>query len=252
MTSKYYGTVTRVIDGDTFQVKDKFGNTQTIRLFGVDTPERKQPFGRTATEYTRNLIEKQEVYVQSIELGKYGRVVAIVKINDRSVAEMLLMDGIAFASGSNHRLAQSYYALQEKARVNNQGLWKLGIQDPALFRKQNQKIRNPSFAKSGRPDPIPVPRFRPEKPKMLDTLKSFFTGLLEKNEEQAQKRAEIKKVEKERIEKRIADRKLENDIKEKLEKRQQEEDTVKPVDIEQQKANTQNVINRFRERSKNM
>lgn len=256
MSSKYYGTVTRVIDGDTFQVKDKFGNIQTIRLFGVDTPERKQPFGSTATEFTKKIIDKQDVYVESIELGKYGRVVAIVYINGKSLSEILLTEGIAFAAGQNHRLAHKYYAMQEKARVNNQGVHKLGIKSPAEFRKKNQKTRNPSFGKSSLPDPKPIQRFRPPKPKILDQVTKFFSNLFEKNDEHVAKRAAIKKAELERIEKRIADRKMEESIKENLEKRQNEKPnpTPKKESVKEQvaKVDVDFVFNRFKERSKKM
>lgn len=256
MSAKYYGTVTRVIDGDTFQVKDKFGNTQTIRVFGVDTPERKQPFGPEATEYTKNLIDKKEVHVQTVDLGQYGRVVAIVHINGQSLGEILVANGIAFASGQNHRLAHKYYALQEKARVNNQGVHKLGIQNPAMFRKQNQRIKNPTFVKSNTHAPVPVQRFRPSKPKFLDQVKLFFSNLFEKNEEHVAKREAIKKAEKERIEKKIADRKMEESIRNNLEKRQEEQSKPKPTkeSIEEQaaKIDTSVFVKRFNERTKGL
>lgn len=37
---KYYAKVSRVIDGDTFTIKDKNGNTKIIRILGIDTPEK--------------------------------------------------------------------------------------------------------------------------------------------------------------------------------------------------------------------
>jgi len=253
MSGKYYATVTRVIDGDTFQVKDKFGNSQTIRLFGIDTPEKKQPFGMTATNFTKNLIDKKEVYVESIELGKYGRVVAIVYLNGKSLSEILVAEGIAFAEGENHKLANKYYALQEKARVNNRGVHKLGIQKPSDFRKQNQRKRNPTFGRSNIPSPIPIPRFRPAKPKFLDQVTKFFSNLFEKSEEQIAKRAEIKKAELERIEKRIADRKMQQSIRENLETRQSEELKEKlkqkAIDDEIAKVDINQVLNRFNKKS---
>lgn len=252
MSSKYYGTVTRVIDGDTFQVKDKFGNTQTIRLFGVDTPERQQPFGMTATKFTKNLIDKKEVYVDAIELGKYGRVVAIIYINGNSLGEILVAEGIAFASGQNHRLAHKYYALQEKARVNNQGVHKLGIQNPSDFRKRSAIPKNPTFAKPRNPTPPPIPRFRPPKPKLLEKLTKFFSNLFEKNEDHVARREAIKKTELERIEKKIADRKMEEAIKDNLEKRQDEmlKNSKEAAEKKMAKLDTSHFMRRFQERSK--
>jgi len=256
MNSTYYGEVTRVIDGDTFQVKDRFGNTQTIRLFGVDTPEKKQRFGMEAKEYTKNLIDKKTVHVQTIELGKYGRVVAIVHINNESLAELLLKDGIAFASGDNHKLAHRYFSLQERARVNNQGLHKLGIENPSVFRKK-QQTKNPTFRKIRVPEQLPVPRFKPAKPKsrFLEQVKNFFTSLFEQNAEQIAKREKIKKAEKERIEKRIADRKLANEEKEKNQKEAEQKTRLlsdEEIDKIVAKTDISGVLKRFNERSKKM
>lgn len=254
MAGNYYGEVTRVIDGDTFQVKDKFGNTQTIRLFGIDTPEKKQTFGLEAKEYTKKLIDKKTVHVQTVELGKYGRIVAIVHINNQSLSEILLSDGIAFASGSNHKLANRYFALQEKARVNNQGLHKLGIENPSLFRKKQQS-RNPTFMKSKFPEQLPVPRFKPAKPKFLDGVKKFFANLLEKSAEYNAKREQIKKIEKERIEQRILNRKLANEALEennKSNKNKQPESSSKSIEKDADKIDTSVFMQRFKERSKKM
>lgn len=255
MSNKYYGTVTRVIDGDTFQVKDKFGNTQVIRVFGVDTPERKQKFGPEATEFTKKLIDKQEVYVDAIDLGKYQRVVAIVYINGQSLGEILLAEGIAFFAGDNHKLAYKYAGLQEKARLNSKGVHKLGIQSPAQYRKNNQRVKNPTFTKS-QPAPVPLIRFKPERPNFLEKVTKFFSEMFEKNEDHVAKREAIKKAELERIEKKIADRKMENAIKENLEKREAEKLKASPkkasVEEPDAKLDTTRFMQRFRERSKKM
>lgn len=238
MSNKYYGTVTRVIDGDTFQVKDKFGNTQVIRVFGVDTPERKQKFGPEATAFTKKLIDKQEVYVDAIDLGKYQRVVALVYINGQSLGEILLAEGIAFVAGDNHKLAYKYCGLQEKARLNSKGVHKLGIQSPAQYRKNNQRVKNPTFTKS-QPAPVPLIRFKPEKPNFLEKVTKFFSEMFEKNEDHVAKREAIKKAELERIEKREAEK-----LKASPKKASVEEPDAK--------LDTSRFMQRFRERSKKM
>ena len=244
--NKYYATVTRVIDGDTFEIKDKFGKSQTIRLFGIDTPEKKQPFGMTAKAYTEKLIDKKEVFVESVELGRYNRVVAVVYVNGQSLGEMLLADGIAFAAGENHPLANKYYALQERARVNNRGVHKLGIISPAEFRRKNQRYRDPTM-RNNRPRHIPqlAERFIPARPStlILEKVKKFFTDLFTQSPEQKAKKEAIKKAELERIKKRIEDRKLEESIKENLEKRQKETPEKKPEST---------FLKRFNERTKHM
>jgi len=76
--------VKRIIDGDTFVVARKIGNTDRVRLAGVNAPERGTAAGTNATNRLRGLIGGQTVTV--IPRGmSYGRVVADVRQNRRSV-----------------------------------------------------------------------------------------------------------------------------------------------------------------------
>jgi micrococcal nuclease len=58
-------TVTRIIDGDTIEVSYN-GQTERVRLVGIDTPERGQAGVNAATEFTRQAIAEvnDEVYLQ--------------------------------------------------------------------------------------------------------------------------------------------------------------------------------------------
>lgn len=143
---RYKAKVIRVFDGDTIEIEIKKGSKKTIRFFGVDAPERKQDFGKEATERIKNLIDKKEIEVYPVELGIYGREVGIVYLNGVSLSEVLLKEGLAFASGYNHKLATKYYRLQENSRVNKIGMWKQGfIESPAAFRKRNKSLFKKTF-----------------------------------------------------------------------------------------------------------
>lgn len=54
------GSVVRVIDGDTFDIRIPNQKVR-IRLCGIDTPERGQPNARKATKFLRNLIADQRI-----------------------------------------------------------------------------------------------------------------------------------------------------------------------------------------------
>jgi len=150
--AKYTGTVTKIVDGDTIHVKDDFGNKQIIRLFGIDTPEKRQAFGMEAKAFMASIAENKRVSVDTVNLGKYNRISAIVTVNNQCIAEQLLKAGLAFASGTNHRLANHYFALQEQASVKQIGMWKNGKpQNPTLFRRSMNKSvyrNNPLFTKT--------------------------------------------------------------------------------------------------------
>jgi len=75
-------TVTRVIDGDTFET-DRRKNA--VRLANVDTPEKGRRGAPQAREKLRKLIEGKEVGIETVARDKYGRSVARVYRGRESV-----------------------------------------------------------------------------------------------------------------------------------------------------------------------
>ena len=65
--------VDRVVDGDTIVLMDK----TRVRLHGIDTPERDQPYGKQATRALDGLI-KTKVFVEEKDTDRYGRLVGVL------------------------------------------------------------------------------------------------------------------------------------------------------------------------------
>lgn len=65
--------VDRVVDGDTLVLIDK----TRVRLHGIDTPERDQPYGKQATSVLDALIETK-VFVEEKDTDRYGRLVGVL------------------------------------------------------------------------------------------------------------------------------------------------------------------------------
>ncbi|TYC68275.1 thermonuclease family protein [Stappia sp. BW2] len=63
---EWKSTVSRVIDGDTFQLSRPLIK---IRLCGVDTPERGQPGYREATQFTKRLVAGNTVQCRTVGEG---------------------------------------------------------------------------------------------------------------------------------------------------------------------------------------
>ncbi len=80
--SKRKETVTRVIDGDTFLTKSR---TKPIRLANVNAPEKGCRGGKTATNQLKTLIQGKKVEVNTVARDVYGRSVANVKVDGKSV-----------------------------------------------------------------------------------------------------------------------------------------------------------------------
>lgn len=81
-------TVKKVIDGDTFVVNRKIGNTNVVRLAGYNAPEKHQFGGQRATNRLSGLVGGKSVSI--IPRAKsYGRVVADVRVNRKNVSKRL-------------------------------------------------------------------------------------------------------------------------------------------------------------------
>lgn len=91
-------TVTRVIDGDTIDVRQ--GEvTYRVRYIGVNTPENDEVCYREASEANRVLVAGQQVRLERDESNtdRYGRLLRYVYVGDSFVNEVLVRDGWAEA-----------------------------------------------------------------------------------------------------------------------------------------------------------
>ena len=52
----WQGKVIRIVDGDTIVVLNNQNQQVKIRLYGIDTPEKRQAFGQKAKQFTANLV----------------------------------------------------------------------------------------------------------------------------------------------------------------------------------------------------
>lgn len=143
---KYDGrqfAVVKVIDGDTLDINipdasasggQAYTHTR-IRLWGVDTPETKDPnrkpmfFGKEASEFTttKALNKKVVVHLERDRntRDKYHRLLAYVQLPDgKFLNEELLREGYAYADTRfKHGLYNKYKQLESLARSQKKGLW---------------------------------------------------------------------------------------------------------------------------------
>lgn len=126
--------VTHVDDGDTIVVNEA-GQTETVRLIGMDTPEVKDPrkpvqcYGAEASAKTKSMVSGKKVRLEPDPLGdnrdKYHRLLRYVYLPDGTfLNETLVKQGYAFAyivfPFSKMDLFRADEALAQAARV---GLW---------------------------------------------------------------------------------------------------------------------------------
>jgi micrococcal nuclease len=81
LAEAFQGKVVGVADGDTITVLNE-RRPETIRLNGIDAPEKGQAFGERAKQFTARLAFGQLVQVIVRDRDRYGRTVADVRLPD--------------------------------------------------------------------------------------------------------------------------------------------------------------------------
>ena len=72
------GRVVAVTDGDTIKVLDANNTAYKIRLSGIDSPERGQPYRNASREHLASLVAGKEVLVEWTKQDRYNRIVGKV------------------------------------------------------------------------------------------------------------------------------------------------------------------------------
>lgn len=122
------GRVVDVADGDTITVEPiKGGDRVKVRLYGIDCPEGKQPYGQAARGFVANVALYKPVKVDVAKQGKdrYGRAVATITVKGAGVLQELLLDaGLAWVYPQYCKDRPGWYALEARARKARRGLWR--------------------------------------------------------------------------------------------------------------------------------
>jgi len=112
-------TVTKITDGDTLKTQ-----TLIIRLKGINTPEKNQPFYQEAKDYLYQQVQNKSVKLETYGTDKYGRTLAHIFLDKKNINEQILKQGLGtlyYYEKDKHykKLKQA----EEIARQNQWGLW---------------------------------------------------------------------------------------------------------------------------------
>jgi endonuclease YncB( thermonuclease family) len=89
------GKVVGIADGDTLTLL--VNKTQIkVRLEGIDTPERAQPFGRKAGQAVAERVFGKVVQVDDLGKDRYGRTLGIVRLGKRNINLEPVQEGWAW------------------------------------------------------------------------------------------------------------------------------------------------------------
>ena len=125
ISQTYSGKVVSVADGDTITILTKDKQQVKISLYGIDTPEKGQEFGNRAKRFTTSLVADEYVLVEQITTDRYGRIVALVFLNDLNVNKEIVRSGFAwvYRKYCSELICKEFYDEEENARFARLGLW---------------------------------------------------------------------------------------------------------------------------------
>jgi micrococcal nuclease len=119
----FSGRVVSIADGDTISVM-RSGRAERVRLWGIDCPEKRQPFGTRARQFTGELAFGKDVKVIVRDVDRYGRTVGDVILPDgRSLSRELVRAGLAWWYRHYARGDRELEKLETYARRARRGLW---------------------------------------------------------------------------------------------------------------------------------
>lgn len=126
--------VTRVVDGDTIDVRDSEGTIERVRFIGIDTPEtvdeRKpmQCYGPEASTRMKELLEGESVELSrkpEEDRDDYNRLLRYVFLREEDIGAQMIEEGFArsVCIPFPHPKCEEYAALEKSARAEKRGRW---------------------------------------------------------------------------------------------------------------------------------
>lgn len=122
------GKVIHVADGDTITVLDDSRTQHVIRLSGIDSPEKRQPFGTKAKQHLSGLVAGQTVTVDYKKRDRYKRIVGKITLNGTDICLEQIRAGLAwhykkYVKEQPDADRMTYAAEEDAARERKAGLW---------------------------------------------------------------------------------------------------------------------------------
>ena len=115
------GLVEYVTDGDTINVKSE-DKIYVIRLYGIDAPEKNQPYGNKITTFLKDKLESKQVTINFSSKDRYGRIIGKVYYDGIYINELLIKIGGAWHYKQYSNDVDLYNA-EQSAKKNRLGIW---------------------------------------------------------------------------------------------------------------------------------
>ena len=119
------GKVVSVTDGDTIKVYNAERGQVKIRFYGIDTPEKGQPYGQAAGKHLASLIAGATVEIEAVTEDRYGRTVGIVFNGETNINREMVQAGFAWVYRyyCDQSFCSEWLKFEAEAKDNKKGLW---------------------------------------------------------------------------------------------------------------------------------
>lgn len=141
--SQTTGKVIKIADGDTITILLEGNQQKKLRLAEVDCPEKGQPFGKNAKQFTSDKVFGKTISFVETDTDRYGRSIAKVYYdNGKYLSRELIKAGFGWWYFSYSK-DTSLGKLQETAQQKKRGLWQdVNAVAPWEYRKMKRDLRN--------------------------------------------------------------------------------------------------------------
>lgn len=119
------GQVVNVSDGDTITVRRDNGPQVKVRFYGIDCPEKAQPYGQKARDLTASMVAGRTVDIQEKDVDRYGRIVGLVSIDGANLNESIVRNGFAwvYLQYCKESFCADWSRLESAAKQQKKGMW---------------------------------------------------------------------------------------------------------------------------------
>lgn len=129
--------INRVVDGDTVNVQLPNGESESVRLLLIDTPESVhpnkpvQPFGEEASAYAKEILKEGDTVTLEIgnpERDKYDRLLGYIWIDDVNFNQLMIEEGfarIAYVYEPNTKYLDEFERAEKKAEAEGKNIWSI-------------------------------------------------------------------------------------------------------------------------------
>lgn len=116
--------VVGVKDGDTVVVLDSLNNQTTLRLAEVDCPEKNQPFGTKAKQFTSDQIYFKTIKYVVTDTDRYGRSIAMIyyDTDNKYLSAEIIKAGMGWHY-KRYSTSKELALLEDNAKKKKIGLW---------------------------------------------------------------------------------------------------------------------------------